>query len=1031
MNLAGMAAILLAGSAMAQKPPSVMNSNFLNTTPPTASATPIPKTQPGPGGDKKNQSASSRMLQEGAPVDAKEIQKTKALIKSLDLIVDQLPSGVNRTQIVLNRAAARIKYARAVILNSKEMSVPEDAKAKLTGAIQDCDQILTSGERRPDALWKAHDSKGLALLYLNNTSAASASFIEALKLRPPPERAGKIALIIAEDLFERGLYAEAAEYYSKYAPNMASKWRELAIYKLAWCNINLNRPEEAEKRFSSLLGTLSVSGVSKDAIRDLAFMATHQKNVPENLKRMETTLIPPALVPVFLAEVRPNLEAAGMASVHAQTVERLLQGEKNPEKRLEFVLADIRVQRRPEASLEHLGAFNRLGQALKPLKKNDGDPLLFKFKGDIENEFHLILKSFLDTFAGRMRLDPSLTKEQVAGALKEFFALYQRFYPGNKNIQQIMTLWLDLCSMTKDYACTHQATEVVIGDPSHLQPLSERSYLEQIAAIENIALKEQGNSSWQEKRKKRIREFVSRFPESKQWLKVAQVHSQIEIDSGREKATLPLLDSIVQRSLTDDNFYRLQFARHKTGFHEAVISDERGRNFIQSGSKVIELYRESALALALKAKSLKDLEGYRRSLGQFYGFCTDQDKRIIARLDFLNFLIVGNKRLEAIEELTQTPAPDCTRKELDPLRSELWLWAIEDGELETALNLAKISQAQLKTPDWNLRSELSRRFLGYQPEPSMLRALSPQERTQVLEIMALTRPDLAIAYGKTLKKADTDQDRIILALAHRVHNDQKQLKRTPELETLLGKTYPFAEGDDAPRLPVELEISRIKIPDLKRVSVNKQAKLAQTTIAQVQNSRNSVVEGIRNVLQVQKVRTLNLAAELETATARMLLESPLPKNLTPAQADEYKSGIAAAAKEFEEQSSRYRNLIMEIKKGLEQESARLEARSLPSISDRAWPWPNSWSREFRNIKKLHEEGKTSGALWLLEFHRSSKLKESSDYFLLRTGVLLGSKSTNAALRAHLLNELEANGQDRIIALWAKAAARPIPERNKP
>ena len=1008
-----------------------MNSDFLNSS----SVIPSPTQKVSSNGqpqDKGPRDSRSRALQESSLGDTGNIAKYSAAVSGLTLILENIQPSPKRTKLIMNRAAARTQLARSRILSTKGNALPPEAKKDLELALLDCDEVLKAKFREKDSIWRAYETRGLDFLYLNEPVRANEAFNAALQNKPPPERAGKIALLIAEDLFDNRKYADAAGYYEKYLPIMIEKWRDLAWYKLGWCMVNLNRIEDAERDFVKVISSKSKSEISKDALRDLAYLATHQKDVPQTLKRLESGVIPSWIFFDFLVEVRPNLEAGGLSELHGALVDRLLKTEQNSERRFEFMLADFRVQRRPSASSQHFLAFRRIGQALSKLDKAQYKTIYAKFESEIDTETQAIMKSYLDTFSGRMHLENGVSREQVIAGLKELFQFYHRHFYAKKNLQQVLVLWSDLCLTTHDDPGLEYVSEIVIRDPKRFPTILERAYLDEFGALETL-MKDSNSPGYKVREKRRLirmREFVGVFPDSPKWLAVSRIYSQLEMDQGHFKLVLPLLETIVKRSLTDEDYYRLQFARFKNGDFAKILGDDRGKAFIAANSKVIEIYRESALNLAMRAKEMKDVDQYRNDLNWFYYYSKDSQKRGIARVDYFRYLISRGLHEDAVKELMIVPTPDRDIPELEPIRVELWTWTVEEGKYEAAQKLLESPAAYLSHPEWGARRNLTSRLSGHLPTPNELMALSAPDREGLLGTLALIAPDQVIAYARSLKKGALDSERPSIALAFKVSLDQVQLVRTRELEGILGSQYPFIEDPEAPLSALEAQMKSVKIPDLSKVSPKKQGKLAEAAFTQVRGVRDQIAEGIRGKNPEVKIRILKQAAELESNVAKMLLNSPVPEGLESAQVEEYQKGIASAAAEFQQQSEQFTTLVNSIRQEVSKMDDELEKRTLPGISNDKWNWPSFWKKDSSTARALFDSGNVFGALTFLDFQRSTRTLEDADYFMARTGVLLGMKGANRALRHYLLDELQVNQQRLVVIAWAKLAQKPIPEAKK-
>jgi hypothetical protein len=969
----------------------------------------------------KNQNRSKSIIDEKR-LDSEALKQSAQTISSLSLLLRKLPPGQSRNQMLTNHAAALNLYAKQILLMSKSNVISEEIKRYLNAAIKDADEILQSPVKTKEQTWKAYDIKGSAYLYLDETPAAMASFYEVLKLDPPADRAGRIGLLIAEDLFERGKFQDAATYYQTYYSKMTPEWQELAYYKLGWCMINLEKISLAEQYLAKVARSNSRSGVGKDAMRDLAYLVTHQPDVMGSIKHAEMDLIIPSERANFLGEVRPNLEASGLAAQHGIIVERLLTLEKNPEKRLDYMIANLRVQRKIYASRAHMEAFNRVAGALGKLNPKSFLTVFPKFEAEIENETQAIMKSHIDSFAGRVKLNEALTQADLAKALKDQFAFYHRYFNKKKNYPSIIALWSDVCLEMKDWICIDQVSDIIIGDSNkNLSHLGERAYLDQIAAMEQFLKQSSAgpdSKKWVEKKSKRLPDFIKKYPDSKQWVSVAELYSQNEMDQNREKNALPVLIEIMNKAPTEDHFYRLQYARFKLADYEAVLNDKRGASYIASGSKSIELYRESALQLAMKAKSKKNLDQYRSYLDTFIGYCKDIGKISIARVDFFRYLISEKIYPEVVEGLEKLSKEEAALPEYEPIRVELWTTLVAGANYDLAASFAKTIHNSRPSPDWQQRRLLSVLFKGGSFSNQDFSSLKPAEREYFMGLFALASPQTVIAYAQANSRNLSDPERNITGLAIRIANDRRQLVRTSELESLLGKNYQFVEkGQDTP-IAIENQIAAIRFPELEKLSPEKQAKVMQANMDGVHSVRAQILKAIKGKPQDLRLRVLEKAMLLESKMASFIQNSPVPKELKPEQVEEYKTGLKSASEEFQQQSKEFETLVKGIQEEMGKSSAALEARVLPSPDMSDWPWPQVYRQKLENLAKELEAGNQIGALALLDYNRPTLIKDDADFFMIRAGILL-FLNPNSTMKVYVLDELERSSQKAAIDSWKK------------
>lgn len=1015
--------LLLITAANVQAADNRMDTGFLGSKPePTAT----PKAEAaGPHG--KVGSRSKAIALEERRADSNAQKESVATINSLTLILRNTQPGVARNKLLLNHATALNLFARLKILSAKAAAPSEEVKKYLLASIKDVDEVLATPYVTGEQKWRAHDIAGTSALYLDDEEAARQHFLEVLRLNPPSDKAGRIGLMIAEDLFDRQKFKEATEYYTKYYSKMTPQLKELALYKLGWCMINLDEPDQAENYLARVARSNTNSGVGKDAIRDLAYLTTHRQNPMVSVLRVESILKTPADKLAFLYDVRVSLETQGSIAVHSQIVERLLKMETNPEKRLDLILANLRVQRKLYASRDHMVAFMRVPEALKVFNAKDFQIVFKKYESVIELEIQNLMRAYIDTYAGRTKTPEPMNQMQLADALKKQFQFYSKYFGNKSNFPAVVSIWRDVCLDSKDWVCVDEVSQIIMGRAQQLPNMQEKAYLDQIAALDTFLLAKNNpkQKEYAERRAIRVKEFIEKFPQSKSWIQVAKIYTQGEIDAGNYKNALPVLAQIMDKEPNDDSFYRLQYARYKLEDYEGVLSDPRSKKYVGDGSKVTELYRESSLIIAQRAKDKGDVEQYKFYVNNFINLSDDPVKARIARLDYLNFLLKKEMIDEARKDYMALPKDELKLRDYENYRVDLWKTAVNLGKFDVAHKVAVHSEEYSKNEnDWQQRRLLSSMFLGYAPKYDEMHDLVQSQREYFLGILALVKPGYVIDYYKKKGRA---AEKPILELAYKIYLNQWPLIRTPGLEEIFGAGYKFGEKVSAKPLAVEKFMDTITFPELAKMSAKRQGRVVGNNIENIRANRKKVIKEIQGKAQVIQLRVLEKARDLEAKMADYLVNSPMPDKLTPEQQNQYKDGVKQAAEEFSNQSQQFELLAAKAREESKKEAAYIESRILPQPDMEKWVYPTGaqGNAQLQHIFTLSKAGNTMGAIALLDYFRPTVLKAEDDFFSLRSGILMSGNSPDA-LRIYLLEELEKSKQFGIIKMWSQITNKPIP-----
>ena len=969
-----------------------------------ATPTPVPGKNP-----KLKENRSKSVAQDEAILDAKAERDLLSTISSLTTVLNGTPEGPLRDRVLLNRAVAANRYGRQKVISAKKYALTDEVKRYLNLSIDDADILLKNPKTSRDIVLRAHDIAGTSALYLEKNDLARKHFLDELALNPPGEKAGRLGLMLAEQDFDQGNFQEAVKFYTTYFPRMTSKWKELSLYKLGWCMINLKALDQAKLYFLKIAKANSPTGVGRDAVRDLAYITSSKSGcVPDIIGTQQKI---PALDDqlVYLEDVLANLEALNFPAEHTQVADLLLKIEKRPVERIGILLSQIRMQKRAYASVSHLKAFTVTADYIQQLKDSDVKAIMVKHQSALELESENIFKSFIDTYSGRVRSleAPIQTPEQLISALKYQFQFFKKFFASAQHFPLIVELWENLSIDNKDWAAVDETTEYIISDQPKLAALLENAYLNQIAALDQLKT----NLS---RRAKRLKEYVEKFPKSQRWPQIAKWYAQIEMDAGHFDVAAKTWDAVMARDPNDDTFYQLQFCRFKLLDYDGVLGDARNKTYLKPKSNMMELYREAALKAAELSKT-KDPALYRKRIEEFINLSSDPQKARIARLDYFNFMVSSGQLEEAEQRYAALPAEEKKQASYNNFKQDLWKAALDKGLYDLAVKAAPSRQNQV----------FSNLLAGHPLDAKDLDTLTAAEKSYFLGLATLFDPDFAIKYLK--RGPISAKDRDLLILSYRIKLNQWHLVRTKELEKLLGKNYNFAEAAVEP-LAIEKTIESVTFPDLVNLSAAKQSRVVEDNLYLVRKHSKSAMKVIVGKSPEAQLHVFEKMEQLETKMANFLLSSPVPAGLTPEQTAQYQQGLKGAAEEFVQNAGQFKLLANKSRESLDKKKNYLESRILPQPDMKDWPWPSGTANnaKLQPAFKMVKDGNIMGGMALLDYLRPSEIASDENFFFVRAGTILQKQPVDA-LRIYLLEELERMKQTQVIKAWADLTKRPVPE----
>jgi hypothetical protein len=1007
-------ALSLTGSGAQAAPPlthpaATAPSKKVDSTALGSAPTPVPSATPGPiKGDTKGR--SKLIANDESSLDAKTEKDLLKTLDSLNTLLSISKPGPARDKILLNRAIAANRYGRQKLISEKQYALTDEVKKYLNFSIADANELIKNPKTPKDILLRAHDIAGVSALYLEENDLAKAHFLEELKLNPPSAKAGRIGLLLAEQAFDKNNFQEAAQFYTHYFPDMISKWKELSLYKLGWCAVNLNHPDQAKEYFLKIAHSNSATGIGRDAIRDLAYFSSAKAGCFPEIVATQARMPKLEDQRVFLNDALLNLEALNFPVEHGQVAERLLGIDKDPVDRAGILLSQVRMQRRVFANTEHLQAYTLLIESIEKLSSAHRAEVLEKYGAAIELESENIFKAYVDTAVGKVRdLEPHpQTAFQLVEAMKFELNVFKKYFQTNVHFPVVVELWENFCLDNKDWQEIDNITDFIIKDQPRLNSLLENAYLNQIAALDQL-------KNDPEKRTLRLKEYVEKFPNSPHWSQVAKWYAQIEMDGDHFDIALKIWSKLMQVEPSANNFYQLQYCRFKLSDFNGVLSDDRNKTYALPQTETLNLYRESSLQVAEKAKQTNDLSAYRNHVEEFIRLSTDPEKARIARVDYFNFLLSKGLLDEAEGRYVALTPDEKKSKIYDEFRQNLWRLAIEKQQYELAIKAAPTPQ----------QLEFSTLLAGHALEAKTIDALTDNDRNYFLGLAALFNPDFAIPYLSHDRQKLTTRD--LLILSYRVKLNQWRLERTPELEKVFGKNYAFVDSH-AEELPVDQEINSVKFPNLAKYSAKTQGRLVENNLYLVRRTSQRAMKAIVGKSTETQLSVFQKMQALETSMANFLLSSPIPAGLNSDQLAQYNEGLKNAADEFVQQAQQFKLLVDKTQGELEKSKLSLAAKTLPEPDMTKWSWPDVATKDPRltPVFTLAKAGNVIGALALLDYLRPTVFTSDEIFFWIRTGTILKS-NPNDSVRIYLLEELQKNKQSKIIQQWALLTGRPVPE----
>lgn len=961
------------------------------------------------------QSSRSALKKQLSAEASADLQASAESIRAINILLEESKPGPARDRLILNRASALYQYARDLFGASNESVASAKVRGFLQLAIRDCESLLKSSSTTPEVKLSARRIMGFSSVYLDRSAEAKKQFETVLSADSNAPQAGWMALFVAEELFEHGSYAEAARYYSSYQPAMSEPQKELAQYKLAWCEINLGQVAKAQRILLELAKKDTRIQTARDSLRDLAYLVSHQADQDALTPTLAQLKPYPGSYVEFLRIMQATLENQDAVARHEKIVELLLPLEERSEAKLRLLTASLKVSRREYLGSRNLQAFARLRDFIAGQKLSSTSSAISVNGAFLEEELKLLMKVSLATFNGKVRSPDGITELQAGQSLVEQSVLFEYLFPKSELIAELIKVRVETCLTLKNWSCVDRLADRILTDPVRFpesQPESQKDFLERVAGNQLAALRELGDSpDLASRRSAKQDEFLRRWPGSSQWTRVARDRAQQLLSEKSFDAALPILSEVHRREPSGKSLYDFLWASFQVGRYESVLNHPVPAPY--RTAEIDRLKREAALKVAALAKEQDQSESYVGHVRKFIAMNDsageDASKSDIAREDLYSHLSDKEAHDELSKELMLLPGQRRAQARFEPFVRKSWLWRMDQGDFAGARALVE------SNPAFVFEAVLAVVASGRVTEQDLLRTdVKPEQSLYLRTLAAVFSPYAAIQYYRK-KKAEGDVERGLLEIAIKTNAGQAALTRNRDREVLLGPDYPFVLPESGPALPFERKIASLGAP--AKVG----ARSPDQLFAEVRKIRQRVPSEVKDQPLRSQLRALAAVEALERGTAEFVLASPVPKGLSEAQVAEYQAAIQEAAQEFADQATELRKAIEQARSALEREQ-QLQARIPGQLKkDTRWPWPQDIASQPRLKGVLASLGRSNwmGALVCLDLAKQRGLLSEEGYVTTRSGVLLYFGSKNAALRAMVYSELEAAGRSDLIETWRK------------
>jgi hypothetical protein len=913
--------------------------------------------------------------------------------------------GAKRDGLLLADSSAALALARNFRLRPKPTDKDRASEKKyLEMALGDASEIAKSPTANDNNRSRGLYYSGLSLIDLGRGKEAEQIFTEAIKVKPNAEYAPAMSLYLGESKFDQEKYQDAIPLYSQFFKRFNKSQQSLAIYKTAWCYVNLQKPDMAEKNFLLLAGKKWAAAFGQDAIADLAFvMVDHRKE--DEILQYTATLFPAESeirTQILTAVYKYYLSSSGTHS-HPALFAELMRIEKDPAKRLLLVITNLKGEQRTYASLIPYSQFQDLKHRMTEERVTPGSEVMKKIGSELEPQVEQLIKAFSDTFSGKTKTAEKIDRAEMSKILIDLLKFHTSYFPNSQDRSASYDTWLEVCRDLKDLDCSYQVSRQVMKDKS-LEKLHAKAKIEWLNALNGLKDK---NPSYRTEYLNGLKAFNKEMPNDPEWLPLTKRLTALLNEDKNFVESLPILKQIDQKEHSTESRYRLLWAMFESQQFEDVttLGASGGDKFAEDSKKLV---REAHLRIASQKIEKNDFAGYEKHVNDYIKDNGDAAKTELVRRDYLSRSLERGDASRVDQYLIALPPEKRFSKDNKALTTRLLDRYIRTGEFESAHKIlskgAKFGQFKEFEFDW-LQTSIGLNRAPTRTDLQSIKDADPKVRSYVLGVLTLTHPEAAMTYFQ-MQTSLSVADKHTLLLAYQVAGQTWTPKLGPKARAMLGNVA-LTEAKDPESTRSEKEIAAIHIPKDK-VSEKRVAKLAEET----RQTRKHITKDLEGKSQKVQKRILTAAQTLEENIAKIISESPIPPNLSEEQQAQYKAGVQDLANEFTNQATEYKKLsdVIEQKVDAEdKERQRRIAKINPAgeVSD---------SETKKVVEKLMNEKNFGGSIVVIDRANALGLVKTEEFHILRAWILLTEHPTDF-MKEYVRGELIEAKQDRLLDKW--------------
>lgn len=926
------------------------------------------------------------------------------MIKAFRYLSRNNKTDAKKESLLLNEASAALALARLYRLKKDDKTYRPQEEKYLKMALEDAQEVLKIANIDNKTAARAAYYAGLANLNLTDGSHAEPFFLKAVHDSPNSEFVPGISLLVAEMKFDHEKYQEAIDYYKMFFARLNTGQKAIAIYKTAWCLVNLQKYEFAEKNFLRLAESPKPTSFTQDAKKDLSYLLSTRLDDAGVIAYGNREIKNDNLRKEILTEVYRFFQAQSGTVRHPVLFNEIMRVETDPGNKLVLLISNLRAQQKPYASVEPYREFLEIRKAMSEWKVGKDSKPFAKVSAELDVELRSLIRSYQETFSGTVKTAEKLTKKDIGEKLIVALSFYAQYYPNSTEIGPIYVAWMNTCLEIQNYQCTLDVSSYLMKQKSVSPEVRRTAWLNSFKALEVLQKTE---PKYRTEFVDSLAKFCGQEKEDKEWLPLAKRLTALLNEDKKFEPSLKWLDQIHEKERSSESLYRLMWTAFQAGEFKRLTSYDGGFLEDKFGKDTKELVREAHLRMAQQASEQKHFDEYESHIKGYFALNPPAEKKDLVERDYFLQLLDRGSWMNVEKSFIEMPAAQRSKKSLEPAVLRLNDSLIMNGQFD---NLKLIDEGNLSD---EVRDNvlLARIASGHAlTKEDSVAIFHSKLREYILSVLTLTEPDSMIVFENYIRNLSQKELRMLL-IAHQAKQGRADVELDAHAQRALASILP-EDLKPAALTNTEKQALAIQFPKGKQAAALLTKKIPAIA-AKVRELRQPFIAEINGKTAKVQRRILGTATDLEQKVSALILSSPVPAGLAADKVEEYKASVATLAKEFSDQSEEYKKLLATI----EEKSGSVPEDKKAIYGFDLSDWDVSDGPESHPLNSMISQGKFAGAIFALDRWKQAGLKPE-DYYAWRVKILL-SHLNSPFMKEYVYNELETAKMDGLIKKWRK------------